>query len=724
MEGDGSIMKKYIYIVLSLLMVSCGSEKNTGILSDTSDGDNLAQVASQSISSPRPEVSIQSILSDMDHAEFVNGEVLVKFRPDVSATASAATHLAKGSTVVKRAVSIPNFERVRLPEGVSVRDAVADYMSDPNVDYAVPNYIVRAFSTIPNDEFFNNQWALRNTGQYADGIAGSDIKAADGWDYEKGSRDIVIAVIDTGVDYTHIEFVDNIWNNTGETDCNDGIDNDDNDYIDDCIGWDFTTCDQFGVDETCETITTEDNDPMDESGHGTHVAGIIGARGNNGDGIAGVMWNVRIMPLRFLNSQGLGDFFDAVNAVDYARMNGADIINASFGGSGYVPEFFDSVAAARDAGVLFVAAAGNDGTNNDEFPMYPASFNLANVLTVASTNQRDTLSSFSNFGTSTVHVGAPGEYILSTQPPGISFADCANSAFVGYDFCFGTSMAAPHVAGLAGLILSFYPDFSYLQAKWTIIRYVDIIQSLQSAVFHGGRINAYKALTSLLTPTGLFANSTSTQISLSWSDLATGEDGYTIEMSMSGGVFSPIGNTGPGIETFTHSGIDPSNTYSYRVSAFNTIPANSEYSNVAVVPAAPSGLAATTISNSRIDLAWDDNSNNEWGFKIERKSGVPTGGGTYAEIAQVGQNVTTFSSTELDKDNNYTFRVRAFTDTGNSAFSNEATNKTPGSSGGNSGLCSIGSRTATPTALLNIAVILLPLAIITVLRLRRKFRGR
>jgi subtilisin family serine protease len=391
---------------------------------------------------------------------------------------------------------------------------------------------------------------------------------------------------------------------------------------------------------------------------------------------------------------------------------------------------FDAVEDARDAGILFVAAAGNDGTNNDTSPAYPASFDLDNIIAVASTNQSDERSSFSNFGVNSVHVGAPGEYILSTVPPGLSFGACIGSPFVGYDYCDGTSMASPHVAGLAGLIKSLYTGFDYKEVRGTILRFVEPLQELQGWVQSGGRINAYMALTSLLTPADLFANATSTtQIALSWSDKSMGEDGFKIERSMSGGPFSQIATGGPfsqiattgaGITTFTDSGLDSSNTYSYQVRAFNTIPADSAYSNVAVVPAAPTVLTATPASQTQIDLAWTDNANNESGYRIERKG---AGVDVFTEIALVGPDVSTFSNTGLIKAINYTFRVRAYTATGNSAYSNEATAKTRGSRSGGSN-CSIGARMNTPTSLANIAIILLPLALITFLRYRRKNRGR
>jgi subtilisin family serine protease len=328
------------------------------------------------------------------------------------------------------------------------------------------------------------------------------------------------------------------------------------------------------------------------------VAGIIGAVGNNNLGIAGVMWTVKLMPLKIFNADSIltgscvsAFASDEIAAIQYAVAKGAKIINASFHSEGFCNSEFNAISAANTAGVLFVAAAGNGGLdsmgiNNDVDPQYPASYNLPNIISVAATDQNDGLASFSNFGPNSVHVAAPGVYILSTVPfAGVqsSFQSfCTGSQFAGYDFCSGTSMAAPHVSGLAGLLYSYYTNFTMNQVRGTIFRYVDLLPSLNGKVKQNGRIDAEQAVTALLTPTNLVATAqSSSQTSLTWTDNATGEDGYDVDRKAPGGSFVRIATLGPNATTFSDSGLTASTAYTYRVRAFNGVPAVSFYSNEA-----------------------------------------------------------------------------------------------------------------------------------------------
>ncbi|HJW30836.1 MAG TPA: S8 family serine peptidase, partial [Saprospiraceae bacterium] len=236
------------------------------------------------------------------------------------------------------------------------------------------------------------------------------------------------------------------------------------------------------------------------------------------------------------------------------------------------------------AGVLFVTAAGNNGNNtfgsdNDSFPVYPGNYNLTNIISVAATDQHDHIASFSNFGLNTVHVAAPGVSILSTVPPALQSLFCGGSPLSGYEYCDGTSMATPHVTALAGLILGYYGDLTPLQLRAMIIRYVDSLQTLQGIIKSGGRINAYKALSSLLPPSGLTATTKSpTQVLLNWNDEATGEDGYKIERKTSTSDFKEIDVTGPNVTSYIdNEKLVPSTEYTYRVRAFNKIPVDSPY---------------------------------------------------------------------------------------------------------------------------------------------------
>jgi len=572
-------MKKFVYFFMVIFLISCGGN----ITTTTEQDKNSVSIAAKGTTVTQPEISIQSILSNMDKGYYRAGELLVKFKSGTSISTMSGVHQAVGAVSIKGFALLPDIELVKLQEGISMEDAIAQYMSDPNVEYAEPNYLVHAL-TIPNDTYFSpNQWALNNTGEYAGGTPDADIDAPEAWDTTTGSSNIIIAVIDTGIDYNHPDLHGNIWYNITETDCNDGIDNDLNGYIDDCVGWDFTTCEEYNEALNCETTKSEDNDPMDEDGHGTHVAGIIGAKGNNGEGVTGVMWNVKLMALRFLNAQGIGNVADAINAIEYAVANGARIINASWGGYEYSLSLYNVISTANNAGVLFVAAAGNEENNNDaETPLYPASYNLPNIISVAATDQNDMRARFSNFGLNSVDVAAPGVYIFNTVPTWWS-------DYFGYgeiERFSGTSMAAPHVAGIAGLLYSYYDGvhntaFSYTQVRDTILRYVDVLPSLQGWIKTGGRVNANWAVSSLLIPTGLTAIAQSpTEIALSWTDNATGEDGYIIERKKDGGNYSEIANLSPDTTAYTDIGLDPLTTYVYRIKVYNNI-SESFYSNEA-----------------------------------------------------------------------------------------------------------------------------------------------
>lgn len=294
---------------------------------------------------------------------------------------------------------------LQLPEGMDVNDAVAFYSSSPQVLYAEPNYR-RYLDKRPNDPEYNHAWGLENTGQVfkpgmAPGTPAADIAAPLAWDISTGSSSVVVAVLDTGVDYLHPDLRDNIWRNNDEIP-NNRIDDDKNGYIDDTMGWDFGD---------------NDNDPMDDSsilGHGSHCAGTIGAVGNNNVGFTGVNWKTSIMPLKFVDSSGYQYISDEIKAINYAKKNGANIISCSFGGSEYSQAEKDAIDGALSC--LIVTAAGNDNKNNDITTHYPSSYNSPNILAVAATDENDKICSFSNYGKTSVDVAAPGSEIYSTVP--------------------------------------------------------------------------------------------------------------------------------------------------------------------------------------------------------------------------------------------------------------------------------------------------------------------
>ena len=330
---------------------------------------------------------------------FVPGELLVKFRPEVQQEAAAAYQYWFDIST-RRTFFINGYQQVQLPEGTNIEEALELYLEDPDVEHAEPNYMVSADIAPPDDTFFNRLWGLHNTGQNVNGTNGSadaDIDALEAWDVTTGSADVVVAVIDSGVDVNHPDLQANIWINTGETPAN-GIDDDGNGYIDDVNGWDFLI---------------NDKDPRDSNGHGTHVAGTIAAVGDNNTGVTGISWSAKIMALRFLDAWGLGSTANAIAAIEYANDMGADIINNSWGGSGYVQALKDAIDAS-DA--VVVCAAGNSGRNNDSIPHYPSSYTSANIIAVAASDQDDQLAWFSNYGAVSVDVAAPGTNIYSAAP--------------------------------------------------------------------------------------------------------------------------------------------------------------------------------------------------------------------------------------------------------------------------------------------------------------------
>ena len=318
---------------------------------------------------------------------------------------------------------------------------------------------------IPNDPQFSSMYGLNNTGQTG-GTIDADIDAPEAWNINTGTGRTIVAVIDTGVDYNHQDLAANMWHNLGETP-GDGIDNDGNGYVDDIYGYDFAN---------------NDADPMDDNGHGTHVSGTIGAVGNNGIGTTGVNWNTRIMALKFLDASGSGSTSSAISALNYAVRMGANISNNSWGGGGSSSLLSQAISNARNAGHIFVAAAGNSGLNNDATPNYPSNYDFDNVVAVAATDNKDVLASFSNYGATTVDIAAPGVGILSTLP--------GNT----YGTLSGTSMATPHVSGALSLIWDQNPTFTYQQVIAKLYSSVDKIAGLNGKVATGGRLNIGNAL--------------------------------------------------------------------------------------------------------------------------------------------------------------------------------------------------------------------------------------
>jgi M6 family metalloprotease-like protein len=383
--------------------------------------------------------------------EYKPDQVIVKFKKGIYATQAASIRSSLKATVAKK-FSFIEAELWNL-SGVSVADAIARYKDDPLVHYIEPNYVVHAIDRTPNDPMFSQLWGMQK------------ISAPKAWERTTGTS-IVIGDIDTGIDTAHVDLAANLWKNSGEIPGN-GIDDDGNGFIDDIHGWNF-----------CNNT----NNVYDNNGHGTHTAGTIAAIGNNGIGVAGVCWSAKIMPIKFLDAGGSGTDAGAISAIEYATKMHARLTSNSWGGGGFSQALYDAIKAAGDANALFVAAAGNSSSNTDLSANYPSGYDLDNIIAVASTTIDDGLSSFSNYGLVTVDLGAPGSDILSTLP--------ANS----YGTYSGTSMATPHVSGVAGLVLSLNPLMDWAEVKNIILSSTDSLPSLQGKTVTGGRLNAAHAV--------------------------------------------------------------------------------------------------------------------------------------------------------------------------------------------------------------------------------------
>ena len=412
---------------------------------------------------------------------YVAGEVLVKFRDHADVT---VLPLAIKSTVLAPS-TVQGLRLVQLARGVSVEAAVAELRARPDVEYAEPNFIVRKVA-VPNDPLLGQQWALTR------------IDAASAWGQQTGSSGVIVAVMDSGVDYTHPDLVANLWHNPGEFGGVAGADDDNNDVIDDIYGVNYNIAADPGE--------TETGDPLDDdtdASHGTAVSGIIGAVGNNDEGIVGVNWTTRLMAVKFLQGPvGEGAVSDAIKGVDYAIAEGAKIINMSFAAPEYSQFLEDAIERADAAGVLVVSAAGNGieqppdsgnfvAVDLDVTSVSPASLKTANNITVAGSTSDDGLWSQSNYGDATVDLAAPGgssvASVLSTVSPIVELGN--------YAYLVGTSMSAPHVSGIAALIWSEYPALSHYEVKARILNSVDALPDFTNTTITGGRANAYKALT-------------------------------------------------------------------------------------------------------------------------------------------------------------------------------------------------------------------------------------
>ena len=387
--------------------------------------------------------------------------ILIKPKAGIELALLDNFHAGQNVRPLRTFDGLGNFQILSVPAGSRIHDLISTYQRSGLVDFAEPDFQLRAAGTNPNDPFFldGTLWALNNAGQNG-GLANADIDAPEGWDTLTSASNIVVAVIDTGVRYSHEDLAANMWSNP----------------IDGSHGLNTVT--------NAVTGLYDSGDPDDDHGHGTRVAGIIGAIGNNGKGVVGVAWRIQIMACKFLTSAGDGFISDAIACIDYARTNGAKIINASWGQEEFSASLSNAIEIARSAGIIVVTAAGNDGRNLDSDPFYPASFNLENILVVAATTRTDQLVSYSNFGAATVHLGAPGQDIYSTDFQ-------SDNAYATDQ---GTSMAAACVSGACALVEARYPTETHQEIIHRLLNGTDPLPGLAGRSKTGGRINLAKAL--------------------------------------------------------------------------------------------------------------------------------------------------------------------------------------------------------------------------------------
>lgn len=427
--------------------------------------------------------------------EHDEGEVLVRFKPGTTLGRIQSIAARLNDQVEDQFEYINDYAVIDDQDGLDSWTVAAQYRTLPEVEYAEPNFeieldpregeefdadadaetedsaseeAVNRSNVTPNDPMFGEQWALQNTGQ-REGKAKADINALKAWVKTTGSDKVVIAVLDSGVDYTHPDLIHNIWVRPGSI----------GPYTDAHLG---EVDDEHGY-----NAVENSGDPIDENGHGTHCAGIIGAEGSNDEGIAGVNWKVEILPLKFMTAGGFGTTKDAIECINYViarKRSGVNVrvISASWGSTMKSRALEDAIRKAGEEGILFVAASGNASANTDRQPHYPSSYDLPNVISVAALNRRDGLASFSNYGPKSVHIAAPGAEILSTW---------LNREYEEHS---GTSMATPVVSGVAGLVLSIEPHLSVKELRERLLKSADKLDSLNGKIITGGRINASRAV--------------------------------------------------------------------------------------------------------------------------------------------------------------------------------------------------------------------------------------
>ena len=600
------------------------------------------------------------------------GELIIKFKADVT-DVQIESVLRSGKLKLKRHLRTGPMAK-RKQHGITLASseldqdaAINELETLPGVEYVEENQIY-THQAVSNDPYVtaNYTWGLYGDLSSPANTYGS--QAAEAWmNGYTGTNGVYVAVIDEGIDVGHTDLAANIWRNP--FDPVDGLDNDGNGYADDVHGWDFYSDGNAVFDSAGDT-------------HGTHVAGTIGAKGGNGSGVAGVNWDVTILAGKFLGADG-GTTFDAVEAIDYfvdlKERHGLNIvaINASWGGGGYSRSLHEAVIRAAKAGILFVAAAGNEGLNNDTAGSYPANLDTTKgtssesaapydaVISVAAINNSGGLAPFSNYGAANVDIGAPGVRILSTYPGNyLAYMD-------------GTSMATPHVTGAIALYCSTHPGASAESVRQAILGSAIATPSLAAKTVTGGRLNLGTIATPAPgTPTGVMATAGSGFVALKWNAVA-GADRYIVKRSTTpGGPYAVIANNVTS-GSYTNTGLVNGTTYRYVVAAQNVGGVSSDSAEVAAtplgsVPATPSGVtatasAATVAGSSTVTVRWNPSSGAA-SYKVKRAispSGPWPVVGSGITSTSFNQNLTATGAT-------YGYKVCAVNGGGDSADSSMA----------------------------------------------------
>jgi subtilisin family serine protease len=632
--------------------------------------------------------------------KYVSGEVLIKFRDSASRESkSRSLHSSKSHSEIKRS----GIHHLKLKKGETVQSAIDNYLADPDIEFAEPNYY-RTVDAVPNDTHFSKQWALESTGgtlSIPGGtialVADADIDATDAWNIVTGASTVVVAVLDTGVDVGHADLAANIWNNIADS-CTGGVDNDSNGFVDDCKGWNFVD---------------NNNSTVDHYGHGTNVAGVLGAVGNNNQGISGVAQSVSIMPLKVINNSGIGTVADIIAGVTYAKDNGAKVLNASFGGYDWsYPEYAVFKAYCESGGVV-VASTGNDALSVDTHPNYPSGYDLDCIVAVAASSKDDELSSYSNYGTKSVDLAAPGDYIYTTRHSrGVVWSDNFDDADISdwtpmfnnnwvaslgalkYSSSGTTPsrMYSPSIDLTSHLACGLYFDLDYTLGANKL--YVEANGSgawgrlLIYTGSSGGVVSVSYSLKNYIGGTvniGFQTNSSTAASSISIDNVevrcstalgGTGDyefvNGTSFSAPLVSGAAALLIAQEPTIESWDTAwrvkfSSDFKNSVSSTKSLYASTLSGGRLNARRVLIPYPTNFSATAQGNNAASMIWTDRTTDEDGFIVERDI---YGMGNFVQLASLPPNTTFYYDNTFVNGNRYSYRVRTLRGGQLSAYSN------------------------------------------------------